>query len=383
MIGGLTSSGDIMKRIVLTTAALILGGISAQSMAQTTVNKAAWGNTSEGHPVEIYALHNKTLDVKITTFGARVVSIEAPDRNGVKADVVLGYKDVASYEADKNTYFGAIVGRYGNRIAKGTFSIDGETFHVPLNNNGNTLHGGTIGFDHKVWTARIIPSGVEMTLVSPDGDMGFPGQLTAHVRYTLTEDSLHIEYSATTTKPTVVNLTNHSYFNLGGEGHGTILDEVLMLSASHYTPVDAGLIPTGELATVNDTPFDFRKPTAIGERIGSANEQLKLAGGYDHNFVLDETSGDPLKLAARVVDPKSGRTLTVMTTEPGMQFYSGNFLDGTPTGISGAKYVQHTGFALETQHFPDSPNKPKFSSTVLRPGKTLHSTTVFTFGVKR
>jgi aldose 1-epimerase len=382
MIGGQTSSGETMKQFALVSA-LLISGISAQSMAQTSVSKAAWGNTADGHAVEIYVLQNKTLSVRITTFGARVVSIEAPDRSGVKADVVLGYKDVASYEADKNTYFGAIVGRYGNRIAKGAFAIDGKTFHVPLNNNGNSLHGGTVGFDHKVWSARVIPSGVEMTLISLDGDMGFPGELTAHVRYTLNADSLHIEYAATTTKPTVVNLTNHSYFNLGGEGRGTVLDEVLMISASHYAPVDAGLIPTGELATVKDTPFDFRTPTAIGERIRMANEQLKLASGYDHNFVLDEKSGEQLKLAARVLDPKSGRTLTVMTTEPGVQFYSGNFLDGTLTGSSGAKYVQHSGFALETQHFPDSPNEPKFPSTVLRPGKTMRSTTVFKFGVQQ
>jgi aldose 1-epimerase len=343
----------------------------------------AWGNTASGQPVEIYTLKDDTLNVRITTFGARVVSVEAPDRNGVKADVVLGYKDVAQYEADKSTYFGSIVGRYGNRIAKGTFSIDGKTFHAPLNNNGNMLHGGTVGFDHKVWTAKTIPNGVEMTLVSPDGDMGFPGELTAHVRYTLAAGSLRIDYSATTTKPTVVNLTNHTYFNLGGEGHGTILDETLMMPASRYTPIDAGLIPTGELAPVEGTPFDFRKATAIGERIGAKNEQLKLAGGYDHNFVLDGASNGALKLAAKALDPASGRTLTVMTTQPGVQFYSGNFLDGTETGISGVKYVQHAGFCLETQHFPDSPNQPKFPSTILRPGTTMHSTTVFTFGVER
>ncbi len=372
-----------MKQISFAMAAVLLSGTYSQGVAQTSVNKTPWGSTADGRAVDVYELQNKTLNVRITTFGARVVSIEAPDRSGVKADVVLGYKDVAQYEADKSTYFGAIVGRYGNRIAKGTFSIDGKTFHVPLNNNGNMLHGGTLGFDHKVWTARVIPDGVEMTLVSPDGDMGFPGELTAHVRYTLTAGSLRIAYSATTTKPTVVNLTNHSYFNLGGEGHGTVLDEVLMLPADRYTPVDAGLIPTGELAPVKDTPFDFRKPTAIGERIGEANEQLKLGGGYDHNFVLGEDPSESLKLAARVIDPTSGRTLTVMTTEPGVQFYSGNFIDGTQTGISGVKYVQHAGFCLETQHFPDSPNKPKFPSTILRPGKTMHSTTVFKFGVQK
>jgi aldose 1-epimerase len=372
-----------MKHIVFATAALLLACPALQSAAQTTVGKMDWGKTAAGHPVQIFTLSDADLKIRITTFGARVVSIEAPDRNGVKADVVLGYKDVSQYEADTGTYFGSIVGRYGNRIAKGTYTIDGKTFHAPLNNNGNMLHGGTVGFDHKVWTGTQIPDGVEMTLVSPDGDMGFPGELTAHVRYTLKGDALHIDYTATTTKPTVVNLTNHSYFNLGGEGHGTILDEQLMLNASRYTPIDAGLIPTGQLAPVSGTPFDFRKPTAIGARIDQPNEQLKLAGGYDHNFVLDGTAADKMNLAARVVDPASGRTLTVTTTQPGVQFYSGNFLDGTETGISGVKYVKHAGFCLETQHFPDSPNQPSFPSTILRPGKALHTSTVFTFGVQK
>jgi aldose 1-epimerase len=363
-------------------AGVLAGGISSERFAQTTVEKMAWGSTMDGRAVDIFSIKDDTLSVQIITFGARVVSIEAPDRNGAKADVVLGYKTVAQYEADKSTYFGSIVGRYGNRIAKGTFSIDGKTFHAPLNNNGNMLHGGTIGFDHKVWTARFIPNGVEMTLISPDGDMGFPGELTAHVRYTLHAGALQIDYSATTTKPTVVNLTNHSYFNLGGEGHGTILDEKLMIPASRYTPVDAGLIPVGQLAPVEGTPFDFQKSTTIGERIAQANEQLKLAGGYDHNFVLDGTATGALKLAARAVDPATGRTLTVTTTEPGVQFYSGNFLDGTQVGMSGVRYGQHAAFCLETQHFPDSPNQPAFPSTILRPGKTMHSTTVFTFGVQ-
>lgn len=355
--------------------------IGCMAHAQTTVTTASWG-TSQGKQVSLYTLSDSDLTVKVTTFGARIVSIDAPDRNGVKADVVLGYKDLAGYENDKKTYFGAVVGRYGNRIAKGTFTIDGNTYHVPVNNNGQALHGGTVGFDQKVWSARTIPSGVEMTLVSPDGDMGFPGQLTAHVRYTLAGKALRVQYSATTTKPTVVNLTNHSYFNLAGEGSGTILDELLMINADRYTPIDAVLIPTGNLPPVSGTPYDFRKPTAIGARIGQANEQLKLAGGYDQNFVLNGTPGT-LHLAAKVEDPKSGRTLTITTTEPGVQFYSGNFLDGTLTGMSGVKYVQHAGFALETQHFPDSPNEPKFPSTVVRPGQTWRSETVFTFGIEK
>jgi len=351
------------------------------SLAQASVTKADWGKTAEGTPVQLYTLSDAEMTVKITTFGARVVSIEAPDRNGHQADVVLGYDSVAQYEADRSTYFGAIVGRYGNRIAKGTFSIDGTAYHIPLNNNGNALHGGPGGYSTKVWTATETANGVEMTLVSPDGDMGFPGTLTVHVLYTLTGRSLSIRYSATTTKPTVVNLTNHSYFNLAGDGKGTILDEVLMLPADRYTPTDALLIPTGKLAPVEGTPFDFRKPTAIGARIGADNVQLKQAGGYDHNFVLNGKAG--MHLAAQLYDPTSGRTLTVTTTEPGVQFYSGNFLDGTQHGKYGVSYAKNAGLCLETQHFPDSPNEPAYPSTVLRPGRTLHSETVFTFGTRQ
>jgi aldose 1-epimerase len=351
--------------------------------AEGGVSKAPFGTTAEGTPIEIYTLTSEQLTVSIITFGARVTSIEAPDRHGKRADVVLGYNDVATYEAD-TTYLGAIVGRYGNRIAQGTFSLDGEAFHLPLNNGANSLHGGTVGFDHKVWQAAEIPHGVEMTLVSPDGDMGYPGELTVHVRYTLEGDALHIAYSATTTKATVVNLTNHSYFNLAGEGSGTILEQVAMIDADRFTPVDAGLIPMGELKPVIATPFDFRSPTVIGERIDEPAEQLKLAGGYDHNWVLNgyKSKEKALHLAAEVFDPESGRKLTVTTTEPGVQFYSGNFLAGKFTGKTGASYAKHFGFCLETQHFPDSPNHPEFPSTVLRPGETLHSETVFTFGVK-
>lgn len=361
----------------LTTAAMVAGTLGQAA----TVQQTSWGTTVSGEPVSLYTLTNSELTVRIASYGAHVVSIEAPDRNGKKADVVLGHSDLAGYEADKNTYMGAIVGRYGNRIAHGEFKLNGATFHIPLNNGQNTLHGGTIGFDRKVWSAEKVPNGVEFTLVSPDGDMGYPGKLTSHVRYTLVGSSLHIEYTATTDKPTVVNLTNHAYFNLGGEGSGTILNHVLTLNAEKYTPVDAGLIPTGELAPVEGTPFDFRHATAIGARIGQPNDQIKIAGGYDHNFVLNESKG--MHLAAKVVDPASGRTLTVTTTEPGVQFYSGNFLDGSLKGPSGSAYVKNAGFCLETQHYPDSPNQPQFPSTELKPGETLKSTTVFTFGVEK
>lgn len=350
--------------------------------AQTTVNKEPWGKSTSGQPVELYKLSDKDLQVQITTYGARVVSIDAPDRNGKMADVVLGYDSLAAYEKDTSTYFGAIVGRYGNRIAKGTFRLNGKIYHVPVNDKGNALHGGPAGFSGKVWTAAVVPNGVEMTLVSPNGDMGFPGKLTVHVRYTVQGPSLAINYSATTTKPTVLNLTNHSYFNLSGEGSGNILNEELMIPADRYTPVNTTQIPTGQLAPVKGTPFDFLKPIAIGARIHEPNEQLTIGGGYDHNFVLNG-SGSGLHLAAEVYDPVSGRTLTVTTTEPGVQFYSGNFLDGTKTGKGGVQYQKYAGFALETQHFPDSPNQPNFPSTQLDPGQTMHSETVFTFGVKR
>jgi aldose 1-epimerase len=374
----LNFEGEAMtfKHAVAGVAVLLMG-----SMAWGSVTKAPWGKTSDGRAVEIFTISDHDLTVRITTFGARVVSIEAPDRNGKMADVVLGYDNLGQYEKDKSTYFGSIVGRYGNRIAKGAFSIDGKTFHIPLNNNGNALHGGPAGFSTRVWTGAEIPDGVEMTLVSPDGDMGFPGALTVHVRYTVVEHSLRISYSATTTKATVTNLTNHSYFNLAGNGKGSILDEVLMIPADRYTPVDATQIPTGELAPVAGTPFDFRKPTAIGARINETNEQLKIGGGYDHNWVLND-AGDSLHVAAKVYDPSSGRTLTVSTTQPGLQFYSGNFLDGTQHGKYGVTYEKNAALCLETQHFPDSPNHPKFASTLLKPGETLHSETVFTFGVK-
>jgi len=366
-----------LNRLTAAATALLL-----TTLAHAGVTKAPWGKTSDGTPVELYTLTDADLTVTITTFGARITSIEAPDRSGKKADVVLGYNNVAQYEADKSTYFGAIVGRYGNRIAKGTFTIDGTAYHIPLNNNGNALHGGPGGFSTLVWSGRALPDGVEMTLLSPDGDMGFPGALTLHVRYTLAGKSLRIAYSATTTKPTVINVTNHSYFNLGGEASGTILSEQMMIPADKYTPTDALLIPTGELAPVQGTPFDFRKPTAIGARIGADNVQLKQAGGYDHNWVLNNP-GPSLHTAAEVYDPASGRTLTVTTTEPGVQFYSGNFLDGTAKGISGTAYVKNAGYCLETQHFPDSPNEPTFPSTELLPGHTMHSETIFTFGVRK
>ena len=353
--------------------------LSMTMAAHGAVTKAAFGKTSDGKTVDIYTLTSDVLEARITTYGARIVSLEVPDREGKKADIVLGFNSLSEYEGEKDPYFGAIVGRYGNRIGHGSFKLDGKSYQIPKNDHGiNALHGGKVGFDRLVWQGREIPGGVEMTLVSKDGDQGFPGTLTAHVRYTLHHNALRIDYSMSSDKDTVVNLTNHSYFNLSGEGNGTILHDEMTILADKFTPVDAGLIPTGELKLVEGTPFDFRTPHVIGSRIHDDNQQLKYAGGYDFNWVLRGTNGET-KTAAKAYDPVSGRVLTVTTTEPGVQFYSGNFLDGTLRGKSGKAYVRNGAFCLETQHFPDSPNHPNFPSTELKAGTSRHSTTTFTF----
>lgn len=358
---------------------LLVGAAMVAGSAKASVTSKDWGSV-DGKPVQLFTLTGGKVTVQVTNFGARIVSVQAPDRNGKDADVVLGYKDLAGYEADKNTYLGSTPGRYANRVAGGAFQIDGQTYHVPLNNAPNALHGGTTGFDRKVWTSHEIANGVEFTLVSPDGDMGFPGKLTAHVTFTLSGNALHIDYKATTDKATVLNLTNHTYFNLAGEGSGTILNQMMQINSKQYTPVDANLIPTGKLEPVAGTPFDFTHPTLIGSRIEQDNPQLKRGGGYDHNYVIEGAAGT-MRVAAKAYDPGSGRTLTVSTTEPGMQFYTGNSLKGETTGVSGHVYGKNDAFCLETQHFPDSPNRPGFPTTELKPGHTFHSETVFTFGV--
>lgn len=349
--------------------------------AKAAVTSETWGTTHEGE-VKLFTLTSPQLRVRVTEYGARIVSVEAPDRNGKRADIVLGYNNLAQYVNDPKDFFGAVVGRYGNRIAKGRFSLEGKTYQVPLNSNGNALHGGPRGFSSRVWHGRRVgKDAVEFTLVSADGDMGFPGTLTVHARYTLDANRLRIDYTAETDKSTVVNLTNHSYFNLAGEASGDILSQKIRLQADRFTPIDATLIPTGALAPVEGTPFDFRRLTPIGSRINADDEQLHVAGGYDHNFVLDGHSST-LHEGAFAVDPWSGRTLKVLTTEPGVQFYSGNFLAGTNRGYSGAMYAKHAGFCLETQHFPDSPNHAGFPSTVLKPGHPMRSTTIFLFGTE-
>jgi aldose 1-epimerase len=327
-------------------------------------------------------LKNSAIEVRLIGYGARVIALKVKDREGQMGDVTLGYDSLQPYVKNKNAYFGAIVGRFGNRIDKGQFSIDGKQYQVTVNDGPNSLHGGKVGFDAHNWESHEIDNGVEFTLVSPDGDQGYPGTLTAKVRYTLEGDTVRIAYSMTTDKATVVNLTNHAYFNLSGEGNGLILDEELVLHADAFTPVSATLIPTGELKPVDGTPFDFTKARRVGERIQQDDEQLKRGRGYDHNWVVRGRAGE-LRPVAEMFDPKSGRVLKVETTEPGVQFYSGNFLDGTLRGKSGALYEKRSGFCLETQHFPDSPNQPNFPSTELRPGATYSSETTWTFEVRK
>jgi len=350
--------------------------LTATMSAKTRVTKQAFGKTSEGAPVDLYSLDDGKIEVRIITYGAIVVSLRTPDRNGKLDDVVLGVDSVEKYEA-QTAHFGGIVGRYANRIAHGTFQLNGQTYHIPKNDGDNALHGGTRGFDKVVWQGKQISDGVELTCVSKDGDQGFPGTLTTIVRYTLIGNALHIDYSATTDKDTVLNLTNHSYFNLAGQGKGDVLGHWLKIDASRFTPVDATLIPTGELKSVEGTPFDFRTPHTIGERINADDVQLRLGRGYDHNFVLDHPG--KLAEAAEVYEPTTGRVLKVLTTEPGLQFYTGNFLDGSITGKEGRVYNRRFAFCLETQHFPDSPNHPSFPTAELKPGQKFHSETVFEF----
>jgi aldose 1-epimerase len=324
------------------------------------------------------------MEARILDYGGTIVSLTAPDRSGHYADVVLGFDSLAGYLQAGNPYFGAMIGRYGNRIARGKFELDGVTYALATNNGPNTLHGGKVGFDKVVW--KVDKAGVyeqpqlELSYLSKDGEEGYPGNLRVTARYTLSsENTLRLDYTAVTDKDTPVNLTQHSYFNL--RGHGDILAHVLQIPASRFTPVDATLIPLGELRSVAGTPFDFRQPTAIGARIASSDEQLTHGKGYDHNWVLDKAPGE-LGLVARLHDPETGRVLEVLSTEPGVQFYSGNFLDGSNVGKGGVPYARHAGLALEPQHFPDSPNHPNFPSVILKPGETYRNTIVYKFSAR-
>jgi aldose 1-epimerase len=377
-----------MKQILFSALAVFLlimstpAGSSAKSPFK--IEKLSFGKTPEGHEVFLYTMKNISgMEVRITNYGGTINSIKVPGRDKRIEDVVLGFDTIDGYTAKTNTaYFGALIGRYANRIARGVFTLGGQTYHVPVNDGPNSLHGGLKGFDKRIWTAKETSSGgnpvLELHYLSHDGEEGYPGNLNVTVRYTLDDrNGLHIDYSAVTDKDTVLNLTNHSYFNLAGAGSKSVLAHKLTLGAAHYTPVDSTLIPTGQIESVAGTPFDFRTATEIGSRIEQPNEQLKLGKGYDHNFVLDR-SGDLSAVAAKVEEPTSGRVLEVYTDQPGVQFYTGNFLDGTNRGIGGT-YGFRSALCLETQHFPDSPNKPNFPSVVLHPGHRFHATTIYRF----
>ena len=377
----LTCTSSVLLVLAVAAAA---GG--AGNNPNAGISKKAFGKTADGRTVDLFTLtNNRGMRVAITNYGGIVVSIVVPDRNGQPADVVLGFDGFDGYLA-KEPYFGALIGRYGNRIGNARFKLDGVEYKLAANNGPNSLHGGLQGFDKRVWTAREIPGerpALELTYLSKDGEEGYPGNLSAKVVYSLTDDNaLRIDYTATTDKDTVLNLTNHSYFNLAGQGNGDVLKHHIMINADRFTPIDRTLIPTGELRKVENTPFDFRKQAVIGARIDADDEQIKFGNGYDHNFVLNR-SGTGLSLAARVVDPESGRKLEVLTTQPGVQFYTGNFLDGSIRGKGGKAYGRRSAFCLETQHFPDSPNKPGFPSTVLKPGETYRESTVFRFSASK
>ncbi|HJS23044.1 MAG TPA: aldose epimerase family protein [Pyrinomonadaceae bacterium] len=362
---------------------LLLASCALVAHAQPTVTKESFGKTAAGENVDLYTLRNtKGVEAKITNLGGIVVSLKVPDRNGKFDDVVLGFNDLDSY-LKGHPYFGAIIGRYGNRIAKGRFTLNGVEYKLAVNNGENHLHGGIKAFDKVVWTGRESTTkagpSVVLTYLSKDGEEGYPGNLNVTVVYTLTNNNeLKIEYSATTDKDTVTNLTHHSYFNLAGEGNGDILNHRVQINATRFVPTDAGSIPTGELRRVAGTPFDFLKLTAIGARINQDEEQLKLGNGYDHTWIINGRPGT-LRLAAQAFEPTSGRRMQVWTTEPGMQFYTGNFLDGTLTGKSGKIYQRRYGFCFETQHYPDSPNQPTFPTTTLKKGATYKSTTIYRF----
>ena len=371
----------------LLATALVGCTTMTSSHTKSTITKSDFGQTPEGQSVELYTLRNaKGAEVAISTFGGVVQKLLMPDKHGKFADVVLGYDTLDGYLSTNCPYFGALVGRYGNRIGGATFSLEGQTYTLAKNNNGNSLHGGVKGFNKVVWTARpsVSAHGPQLVLayLSQDGEEGFPGNLEVTAIYTLTEDNeLKLECTARTDKPTVVNLTHHSYFNLAGQGNGDILNHILYINAGQTTPVDSGLITTGAFADVTGTPFDFRTPTRIGARINDPDPVLQYGPGYDHNWVINKPLGQ-LGLMARVVEPNSGRVLEVLSDEPGLQFYAGNFLNGSITGKEGKVYQRRNAFCMEPQHYPDSPNKPNFPSVELKPGQTFHNLIVYKFSVE-
>jgi aldose 1-epimerase len=377
----------IMQFVMLSSAGLgaaCFVGCASMSKPTGTISQAPFGKTADGTPVEIYTLRNsKGMEARIMTYGGIIVSLKVPDKNGTFGDVVLGYDNLDDY-VKNNPFFGALVGRYGNRIAKGKFTLDGHEYTLALNNAPNNLHGGPIGFDKKVWKvakAELGPRGprLKLTYLSKDGEEGFPGNLKVMATYTLTDDNgLRLDYTATTDKATLCNLTQHSYFNLAGKGD--VLNHLVFINADKFTPVDNTLIPNGELKPVAGTPFDFCKPMSIGARINADDEQIKFGSGYDHNWVVNKPLGK-LGLVARVTEPTTGRVMEVLSTEPGVQFYTGNYLDGI-TGKGGWVYQKRNGFCFEPQHYPDSPNHPQFPSAELMPGQTYQNTIIYKFSVQ-
>jgi aldose 1-epimerase len=372
---------NLMKTLSAALGLAWLAGCASPTCPAGKIARAPFGNTPAGIPVEVYTLRNQSgVEARILTYGGLIQSLKAPDKNGKPGDVVLGYDNLDGYLTN-SPYFGALIGRYGNRIARGGFTLNGREYALATNNGPNALHGGLKGFDKVVWTAtpRVSDDGqqLELAYTSRDGEEGYPGNLAVRAVYTLTDDNaIRLTYTATTDRDTIVNLTQHSYFNLAG--HGDILGHELQINADRFTPVDATLIPTGELRDVSGTPFDFRKPTAIGARVNAVDDQIKFGGGYDHNWVINDAAGK-LQMQARVHEPSSGRILEVWSAEPGLQFYCGNFLDGTITGKDGRVYQHRNGFCVEPQHFPDSPNHPEFPPVVLKPGEVYRNTIIYRF----
>ena len=379
----------ILQLIAMTSAGLgliCLTGCASVPPSAGTIGAASFGNTTDGTAVQIYTLCNRDgMEARIMTYGGIVESLKVPDRNGRLGDVVLGYDNLAGYLTN-SPFFGALIGRYGNRIAKGQFTLDGQTYTLPTNNPPNSLHGGDKGFFARVWKAAALVTSngpvLQLSYLSKDGEEGYPGNMSVTATYTITEDNaLRLDFEATSDKDTVCNLTHHSYFNLAGQGNGDILGDMLYINANSFTPVDATLIPTGELRPVDGTPFDFRQPTAIGARINADDQQIKFGPGYDHNWVINKPAGQ-LGLMARVSEPASGRVMEVFSTEPGLQFYSGNFLNGSIMGKDGMVYRYRSAFCMEPQHYPDSPNHPEFPSTELKPGETYHNTIIYKFSTQ-
>ncbi|NCF30372.1 MAG: galactose-1-epimerase [Bacteroidetes bacterium] len=375
----------ILKKVTLLIVLLSIVSCEQAKKDEFVLKTSDFQTEIGGKKTDLYLLKNEQIEVYITNYGGRIVSLLSPDKKGVMGDVVLGFKSIADYLKAKTPFHGCIIGRYGNRIAKGSFELDGTTHQLPINNNENHLHGGPDGFHNQVWdVVAVDENSIAMTYLSKDGEMGYPGNLSVDVTYAINEkNELSIAYKATTDKATPINLTNHAFFNLAGQAKGSINDHLLMINADHFTPVDEGLIPLGETRSVEGGPFDFRRAKTIGRDLNqqASNTQLRRGGGYDHNFVLNKDSQGRMSLAARVVDPKSGRQMDVFTEEPGIQFYGGNFMDGSDVGKYGTKFEYRASFALETQHYPDSPNQANFPNTILRPRETYQTQSIYRFSV--